>query len=169
MGKIMRFNLISLDSEAPRSQRPLGFDTSHGADESLNVVQVSSSAEKAQKERDAMKLAMSPGQGLFTTGFMLWMSGSSLQIFSIMMIGMAFVNPVKAIAGINVTFSRFQKEGKPISLTMPKLIFLGIQLLSLGLAMYKASTMGLLPLTSADWTSYIPMRRFAEHSSVPIC
>lgn len=128
---------------------------------------------------------MSPASGLFTTGFMLWMSGSTLQIFSIMMIGMAFINPIKAIGGINATFQRFEttaKKNSPSSLSSspaadaslaintlyPKAIFLALQLVSLGIAVYKASSMGLLPLTSADWVSYIPMRQYAEHSAMHV-
>ena len=114
------------------------------------------------------------------------MSGSTLQIFSIMMIGMAFINPIKAIGGINATFQRFEttaKKNSPSSLSSsspaadaslaintlyPKAIFLALQLVSLGIAVYKASSMGLLPLTSADWVSYIPMRQYAEHSAMHV-
>lgn len=73
-----------------------------------------------------------------------------------------------ALTNINAPFAKFAKEPKPISLTVPKLVFVGFQLLSLALALYKASTMGLLPLTSADWLSYIPMRSYAEKAGVPI-
>ena len=37
--------------------------------------------------RQAMNVAYGPGKQLATTAFMLWMSGSSIQIFSIMMTG----------------------------------------------------------------------------------
>ena len=36
------------------------------------------------------------------------------------------------------------------------------QVLSLAVALYKCSTMGLLPLTSGDWTAYIPLKTIAE-------
>lgn len=96
---------------------------------------------------------------------MLWMSGSSIQIFSLMMTGMALFNPINSIATVNKTFARYEGEG--VDLKMPKLIFISLQILALGIALYKCSTMGLLPLTSADWTHYIPPYSYLEHAGIP--
>lgn len=98
---------------------------------------------------------------------MLWMSGNSIQIFSIMMLGMSLLNPIKAIAGIHDNFRRFEKE-EGVNLYIPKLIFFIFQLLSLAMAIYKCSTMGLLPLTSSDWVSYLPDKTYIEYSSIPL-
>ena len=97
---------------------------------------------------------------------MLWMSGSSIQIFSIMMTGMALFNPIMAITSMKQTFSKFEGEG--LNLFVPKAIFISLQGLALGVALYKCSTMGLLPLTSVDWTKYIPEQQYLEKSGVPI-
>ena len=83
------------------------------------------------------------------------------------MTGMALINPLKAIFGVNEFFSVLAKE-EGVDIHLPKLIYLSLQLLSLGLALYKCSTMGLLPLTSADWTSFIPSKSIDEHSAIPI-
>ena len=99
-----------------------------------------------------------------TTAFMLWMSGSSIQIFSIMATGMALINPLKGIGSIEQSFSRF--DG--VDLKIPKLIYIALQGLSIAVALYKCSTMGLLPVTSADWTSYLPTRQFTERVGMPI-
>lgn len=53
-----------------------------------------------------------------------------------------------------------------VSLLVPKLIYVVINLGSCGLILYKFKSMGLLPLTSADWVSLIPERLAAEHSSM---
>lgn len=84
-----RFSLASQQSESSTSTvRPIGFELAQaGADDSLAST-VSSTQEKKQLEAEAMRVAMSPGGGLLSTAFMLWMSGSTIQIFSIMMIGM---------------------------------------------------------------------------------
>jgi ER membrane protein complex subunit 4 len=113
------------------------------------------------KRRAAMNIAYGPGKGLLTTGFMLWMSGSSIQIFSIMMTGMALFNPLKAIATVNELFRQFDKE-EGVDTKIPKLIFLALQVLSLGVALYKCSTMGLLPVTSVDWVEYLPKVEYVE-------
>lgn len=127
------------------------------------VAQASAEQLLQVKQRQVNAIAYSPGKNLFTTAFMLWMSGSSIQIFSIMMTGMALINPLKAIASTNQQFARFSNE-EGIDLKLPKLIFISLQILSLAMALYKCSTMGLLPITSADWTGYIPAKEYLEHS-----
>lgn len=121
----------------------------------------------AAAQRQLYAIAYSPGKSLLSTAFMLWMSGSSIQIFSIMMTGMALFNPLKAIATLNDTFRAFEKEDG-LNLYMPKLIFLSLQILSLGVAVYKCSTMGLLPLTSSDWVDYLPQYEYLEYSTIPV-
>ena len=94
------------------------------------------------------------------------MSGSSIQIFSIMMTGMALLNPIKAIVATNKTFERYEKEG--VDLRLAKLIFISLQFVALVMALYKTYTMGLLPVTSGDWTSYLPDRTYTEACSMPV-
>ena len=118
----------------------------------------------AAKQRQAMAIAMGPGKALLSTAFMLWMSGSSIQIFSIMMTGMALINPIKAIVTLNQAFISLEKE-EGVDIRLPKLIYLLLQLLSIAVALYKCSTMGLLPFTSADWTSLLPEKQYLEHSA----
>ncbi len=120
----------------------------------------------AAKQRHVMSIAYGPGKNLLTTAFMLWMSGSSIQIFSIMMTGMALINPIKALVALNEPFKAFDKE-EGVDLKMPKLIFAFFQILALGVALYKCSTMGLLPLTSADWVDYLPKVIYKESGYLP--
>jgi hypothetical protein len=117
----------------------------------------------AAKQRQVNNIAYSPGKNLLTTAFMLWMSGSSIQIFSIMMTGMALWNPLKALFSLNEPFRPFEKD-EGVDLKMPKLIFASLQILAFGVGLYKCSTMGLLPLTSADWVGYLPKVVFRETS-----
>ncbi|RYH07628.1 ER membrane protein complex subunit 4 [archaeon] len=113
-----------------------------------------------------MNIAMGPGKNLLTTAFMLWMSGSSIQIFSIMMTGMALINPIKALAAANEPFRNFEKE-EGLNLRTPKLIFISLQLVAIAVALYKCSTMGLLPLTSADWVKYMPVVIYTGNAIFP--
>ena len=121
----------------------------------------------AAKQRQVSAIAWGPGKNLLSTAFMLWMSGNSIQIFSIMMLGMSLMNPLKAIATVNDSFRRYEKE-EGINLYIPKLTFLVFQLLSLSLAVYKCSTMGLLPLSSSDWVQYLPEVTYSEYSGIPM-
>ena len=79
------------------------------------------------------------------------------------MTGMALVNPVKALATVSTTFRMFENE-EGLDLMKPKLIFIAMQVLALAVAIYKCSTMGLLPLTTADWVSYLPPVEYIEKS-----
>ena len=137
--------------------------TKANEDESVNL---SEELQKTARQRQVMNIAYSPGKNLLTTAFMLWMSGSSVQIFSIMMTGMALINPLKAIFSVNDSFKAFEKE-EGVDLKLPKMIFVSLQVLALGVAVYKCSTMGLLPLTSADWVSLLPVLHRIEHSAHP--
>lgn len=107
----------------------------------------------------AMAIAQAPGKNLFMTAFMLWMSGNSLQIFSIMMLGMAMWTPIGELANVNARFARFNDTR--ISLVLPKLTFVAIQLAALALGLYKCNSMGLLPTSTADWIN--PSVRPALH------
>lgn len=111
-----------------------------------------------------MEIAYAPGKNLFMTGFMLWMSGSGVHIFSIMMTAMAMFQPVKGIMSVNMTFKSV--EGKNVDLTMAKLTFVAMNCLGLALGLWKCGTMGLLPMHAADWTHYIPMRTDEELSTL---
>lgn len=119
------------------------------------------------KQRQVMNIAYGPGKGLLTTAFMLWMSGSSIQIFSIMMTGMALLNPIKALVNANEPFRPFEKE-EGVDTRIAKLIYISLQVLALGVGLYKCSTMGLLPLTSADWIEYLPKVVYSEKGISPI-
>lgn len=48
-----------------------------------------------------MEIGLAPGKSLFMTAFMMYMSGSGVQIFSIMITAMALLNPLKNLFGIS--------------------------------------------------------------------
>lgn len=56
---------------------------------------------EALKEKRAWDMAISPAKSLPMNAFMLYMSGNSVQIFSIGILVMLLLNPLKAIANIN--------------------------------------------------------------------
>lgn len=119
------------------------------------------------KRKRAQTMAMAPGQQLLLTAFMMWMSGGGVHIFSIMIVGMGLITPIKGIMGTNAYFAPLLVGGgnENLDLTQPKLIYVGFQLLGLGIALYKCYTMGLLPLSSADWISLLETKRNLEFSS----
>jgi len=98
--------------------------------------------------------------------FMLYMSGGGVQIFSIGILAMLLLNPIKAVSTINPTFAPFEPSGddkKGDSLLFYKIVYIGCNILGLALGLYKCSTMGLLPSGSADWLAFESRRVSAEH------
>jgi len=144
---------------------PNGLLTGSAADSAEELTETVE-ADKLTKARvrQAWQITTKPVQQILMQGFMMYMSGSTINIFSIMITSMAFINPLTAIANVNSTFARLD-DGK-IDLTMQKLAFVAVQILGLLLAMWKCGTMGLLPLTSADWSGYIVIRKALEAAGV---
>lgn len=112
------------------------------------------SGREAALKRQLMQVAYSPGKQLFMTGFMLWMSGSTLNIFSIMMTGMALLSPVKSLFSLSTVFGKFSEVNNEAMLKA-KVIFLALNCVGLAMGLYKLGNMGLLPLYSSDWISLI--------------
>ncbi|KAL3796435.1 hypothetical protein HJC23_004232 [Cyclotella cryptica] len=122
---------------------------------------------RARKQSKAMSIAFSPGKQLAMNAFMLWMSGKNLNVFSISITSMAIMNPVKGIMSVPTAFRSCEDPDGKVDLTSSKALFVLLNLLWLGVGMYKMATMKLLPLTSADWESYVVWKHVLETSSIP--
>ena len=75
----------------------------------------------------------------------MYMTGNSLQIFSIMMVFMLFKAPIQAILNIQNTFQRLETDTNRQQMLAVKLAFVGCNLLALALGIWKVNGMGLLP------------------------
>jgi hypothetical protein len=117
----------------------------------------------AKRKSKAMAIAMKPGQQILMNAFMMYMSGSQLNIFSINICSSAIMSPLTNIFAINQQFSALQK----VDLTTAKMIFLALNLVWLGIGLYKMSTMRLLPTTSADFIYKIGWKEMLETTSIP--
>ncbi|RLN70287.1 hypothetical protein BBJ28_00015434 [Nothophytophthora sp. Chile5] len=132
-----------------------------------------------------MEIGMAPFKSLLQTGFMMWMSGNSINIFSIMITGMIVMNTIKSLfnmqnGGPSISPSENSLLLVPfhlptaafaavndgiIDLTQPKAVYMAGNLVSAGMGIYKCSNMGLLPTTSADWTWLLPIKQAVETSA----
>lgn len=97
------------------------------------------------KVKKAWEVALAPVKQLPMTFIMMYMSGNSLQIFSIMMVVMAFKNPLMGLVGTNKAFERFESDGTKAQLGMVKGVYVLMQLLALAVGIWKVNAMGLLP------------------------
>ncbi len=103
------------------------------------------------KVKKAWEVALAPIKSLPMTAIMMYMSGNSLQIFSIMMVFMAFKNPIAGILATNQAFERFETESNRAKIVQVKLAYVVMQLFALALGIWKVNGMGLLP-----WVFCVP-------------
>lgn len=95
---------------------------------------------------------------------MIYMSGNTVAIFSIMVTAMMFFQPIKALMAINkgtlsrwswpLVFERLESEDEKIDLTLQKITFCFLNLLVIGMGVYKCGSMGLLPTSTSDWLAF---------------
>nr|KAJ3421255.1 hypothetical protein HK105_004088 [Polyrhizophydium stewartii] len=127
------------------------------------------------KIKKAWDTALAGGKSIPMNAFMLYMSGNSIQIFSILITVMLLFNSVKAIMGAPQVFERFQtavpgskSRGVATWITSPLFLPLAayvlIQGANLGLGVWKCGAMGLLPTATSDWLAFLEGKQVVEHS-----
>ncbi len=102
------------------------------------------------KLKKAWEVAIAPAKQLPMNAIGMWMTGNSLQIFSIFMLFQLFKNPLQALMNVNTNFVRFESDGTKSQMLLVKIVFILTNMLALGLGIYKVNKMGLLP--------YAPLR-----------
>ena len=131
----------------------------------------------ALKEKRAWDLAVAPAKSLPMQAFMLYMSGGGVQIFSMGIVLMLLLSPIKNIAGMNAAFAAFapstatgtgagagagtgSRTTAPAStstataLPLQKLTYIVCNLLTLFVGLWKCRSMGLLPTGTGDWLAF---------------
>ena len=97
------------------------------------------------KLKKAWEVAIAPAKSLPMNAIGMYMSGNSLQMFSIMMVFMLFKNPIQSVFNMNNILNRFKTEGTKDKIMLVKLVYIATNLLALGLGIWKVNAMGLLP------------------------
>ncbi|KAG0330208.1 hypothetical protein BGZ99_007069 [Dissophora globulifera] len=123
------------------------------------------------KAKKAWDVALAPGKQLPMQAFMLWMSGNTVQIFSVAITAMLMFSPIKALMSMSQVFERYEtvslvKPGFMESrLALPKLTFVAMQVLTILLGMWKLNSMGLLPTSHSDWLAFLDPKTSLEYGS----
>ena len=113
--------------------------------------QLSTTTKSTTEETDTLKvkkaweIAIAPAKALPMNAVMMYMSGNSLQIFSIMMVFMLFKNPIQSLMQTNQAFTRFETEGTRRTIWLTKAAYVAMNLVALALGVWKVNGMGLLP------------------------
>lgn len=141
-------------------EKPIGFIRGdfHSKVDDSNVKRIEMDDKIKQS---AMATARSPFQKIIMTGIMMFMTGNTLQIFSIMMLGMALWTPISGIMNTNSVFERFADRG--VDLVMPKLTYIALNIAGFLLVCWKLNSMGLLPNHTWDWEPEATLKPAIEH------
>ncbi|KAI9224900.1 hypothetical protein BC828DRAFT_372332 [Blastocladiella britannica] len=106
-------------------------------------------------EKKAWDIAYSGVKSMPMNLFMMYMSGNSLQIFTILITVMMFWNPIKSLMSLDKAFDPIARSGS-VQLFMPKAMFIAVNIGNMMIAMYKCAQMGLLPTSDSDWLAFAP-------------
>ncbi|KAL4260622.1 ER membrane protein complex subunit 4 [Pleurotus pulmonarius] len=112
------------------------------------------------KDKRAWDLAVSPAKSLPMQAFMLYMSGGGVQIFSMGIVFMLLLSPLKNVAGMNQAFAPFAPSSSPseakswTTLPLQKAVYILCNILTLGVGLWKCRSMGLLPTGTGDWLAF---------------
>ena len=94
----------------------------------------------------------------------MYMTGNTLQIFSVFMVFTLFKTPVLAVLGLQRTFAPFETPGTSGRLLGVKLVYIACNMLMLALGIWKVNGMGLLPTTKSDWLAWESERIWSERA-----
>ncbi|KAL8654968.1 MAG: hypothetical protein Q9210_001175 [Variospora velana] len=116
------------------------------------------------KVKKSWEVALAPAKQLPMNAIMMYMSGNSLQIFSIMMVFMLFKNPVQSLLQINQAFARYETPRTRSKMWVVKAVYVLMNLVALALGIWKVNGMGLLPTTRSDWLAWETQREPRERA-----
>ncbi|XP_073836880.1 ER membrane protein complex subunit 4 [Musca autumnalis] len=104
-------------------------------------------------------LALGPLKQIPMNLFIMYMSGNTISIFPIMMIGMSLIRPIKAMFSTQVT----SKMAEGAQGTGQKLVYFLGNLANVAVALYKCNSMGLLPTHASDWLAFVEPQTRLEY------
>lgn len=116
------------------------------------------------KMKKAWEIAIAPAKQLPMNAIGMYMTGNTLQIFSIFMVFTLFKTPVIAVLGLQRTFAPFETPGNTTRLIGVKIVYVLMNMLMLGLGIWKVNQMGLLPTTRSDWLAWEGERTWSERA-----
>nr|GME03090.1 ER membrane protein complex subunit 4-like [Ipomoea batatas] len=166
MGMGRRWAVDFTDNSTSPSSRdipdPPGFTRASQDQDDSTVSREKKNAESNWKAQKAWEVAQAPFKNLMMMGFMMWMAGSTVHLFSIGITFSALWQPISALQGVGKVFEPY-KDSK-VDLLGPKLLFIALNLAGLGLGIWKLNTLGLLPTHPSDWVSSLPPPQEVEYS-----
>mmetsp|Transcript_953 Transcript_953/g.1485 ORF Transcript_953/g.1485 Transcript_953/m.1485 type:complete len:172 (-) Transcript_953:466-981(-) len=163
--KSWRLDLADQTGDKKTSFDPPGYDAGLAKD----MIATSSSSKKkdsgmlARKQSALFARATAPVKNMAFMCFMAYMSGNSIQMFSIIMTFSLLAQPITAIVNSGQMFPK-EPDWPQLDLLLPRLLFCIVQCGQLVFGLYKLNGMGLLPVYASDWVSSLKVPDVLEHS-----
>ncbi|KAJ1410286.1 TMEM85/ER membrane protein complex subunit 4 [Sesbania bispinosa] len=171
---------------------PNGFSRASLDQDDSSLSRQKKDAESNWKTQKAWEVAQAPFKNLLMMGFMMWMAGNTVHLFSIGITFSALWQPISALqsgwkklAGGASVFKGMEgmflsiccdsfsftmddmfepyKDSR-VELLGPKLLFIALNLGGLALGVWKLNALGLLPTHTSDWVSSLPPAQEVEYS-----
>ncbi|XP_068655115.1 uncharacterized protein [Aristolochia californica] len=162
-GSVRKWEMDFTESSASREIRdPIGFDRASQEQDDSTVSRQKKEHEAAWKAQKAWEVAQAPFKNLLMLGFMMWMAGSTVHLFSIGITFSALWQPISALQSVGKVFEPY--KGPRVDTLSPKLLFIALNLAGLALGVWKLNTLGLLPTHPSDWVSSLPPAPEVEYS-----
>ncbi|CAK9295780.1 unnamed protein product [Gordionus sp. m RMFG-2023] len=151
ISSVLNQNLTIADIPSPN-----GFNSSY------NLIQeiATNDADPALIVKRSWEIALGSVKKIPMNMFIMYMSGNSISLFPIMVVGMLFMGPIKALFGIKATFNMIEGNQAGIQ----KIIYFLGNIGNILLALYKCASMGLLPTHPSDWLAFVQLPQQSEYS-----
>ncbi len=124
--------------------KTIDFETKRSGEDKLKLVQ-----------NKAWQMAISPASSIFMNFILFYFVGSSLNVYSLMMIFTVISGQIKGLLGTRDKFREFEPYHMK-ELSFYKLIYVVINIALLGYSLYNFSKMGMIPLSPSDYVDVLP-------------
>eukprot|EP00252_Welwitschia_mirabilis_P009944 TRINITY_DN22907_c0_g1_i1.p1 TRINITY_DN22907_c0_g1~~TRINITY_DN22907_c0_g1_i1.p1 ORF type:complete len:177 (+),score=27.06 TRINITY_DN22907_c0_g1_i1:190-720(+) len=141
---------------------PPGFDRSTSEADDTSSSKQKKEIELNWKVQKVWEIAQAPFKNLLMMGFMMWMAGNTVHLFSIGITFSALWQPISALQGVGKVFEPFQDSR--IDLMLPKIVYISLNIAGLLLGIWKLNSLGLLPTHPSDWVSSLAPAPEIDHS-----
>ena len=108
--------------------------------------------------KQSWNLALAPMYQVPMNLFLMYMSGSTISIFSLMMVGLLMYRPISALLTGKDFYKQLRGDQRPLQM----LVYLVANIASLLLGLYKCEMLGILPIYASDWITFGVEREVLE-------
>ncbi|KAL9688627.1 hypothetical protein QQ045_033050 [Rhodiola kirilowii] len=144
----VEFTDNSVDPSSREIPDPLGFTRASQDPDDSAVSRQKKDAEANWKSQKAWEIAQAPFKNLLMMGFMMWMAGNTVHLFSIGITFSSLWQPLSALQGVGKVFEPF-KDNR-VDLLGPKLLFIALNLAAMGMGVWKLSAQQLRQFDGTD-------------------